>query len=82
MKTKKGNKRMIKKVIRIFEKCYFCPFCVDRHINEITGYYTKYICRKSDYREINKRDLSTFPDWCPLEDETITDFTKSPIIIW
>lgn len=80
-KAKEDDSKMTKKVIRIFTKCYFCPFCADKHIKEITDYYTKYMCRKSDYREINKKDLGKFPDWCPLEDETVVDFTKAPIIL-
>lgn len=67
---------MIKKVTRIFEACWYCPFCSDRHIKEINGYYVKYMCRKSQYREIDKKNIDTIPDWCPLEEETVTDFTK------
>lgn len=72
---------MVKKIIRIFDKCWSCPFCVDKHIKEPTGYYIKYMCRKSDYRKIEKKELGTLPDWCPLDDETVLDFTKSVMII-
>lgn len=67
---------MIKKVIKIFEKCYFCPFLKERHIKDVTEYRVDYLCRKGSFREIDKKDLKIFPDWCPLEDETIVDFTK------
>jgi len=67
---------MIKKVTRIFDKCINCPFCLDKHIKEITDYYIRYMCRKLDYKEINKKELVTFPDWCPLDEETIVNFTK------
>ncbi len=68
---------MIKKVIRIFDRCINCPFCTDKHIKEITGYYIKYMCRKLDYKEIIKEDLTKFPEECPLDDKTVIDLTVS-----
>ncbi len=68
---------MIKRVTRIFDRCINCPFCVDKHIKEITGYYIKYMCRKLDYKEISKEDLTKFPEECPLNYETIIDLTVS-----
>jgi hypothetical protein len=65
---------MIKKVTRIFENCFCCPFCRDAHIKEVTGYYVRYFCQKSESRVIDK--IKTFPDWCPLREETVIDFTK------
>lgn len=53
---------MIKKVIRIFEKCAYCPFCSDKLIREIAGYHIKYLCKKSEYKEIDRKDLDMFPD--------------------
>jgi hypothetical protein len=67
---------VVKKVIRIFKKCADCPFCVDKHIKEATGYGVKYVCIRSEYKEINMKELLVFPDWCPLEEETIMDFTQ------
>lgn len=71
---------MIKKVTRIFKKCADCPFCKDKHLKEVTGYYVKYVCMRSDYREIKMKELLMFPEWCPLEDETILDFTRLNIL--
>lgn len=79
---KEGNTNiMIKKVIRIFDKCINCPFCADKHIKEVTGYYVRHMCRKSDYKEIDREELVTFPDWCLLNDETVVDLTKSVMIM-
>jgi hypothetical protein len=66
---------MIKKVTRIFKKCADCLFCVDKHIKEVTGYHTEYVCLRSEYKEIARKELLFFPDWCPLEEETIIDLT-------
>ena len=66
---------MIKKVTRIFKKCADCPFCADKHLKETIGYYVKYVCMKSEYKEIVGKELLMFPDWCPLEEETIIDLT-------
>lgn len=66
---------MIKKVTRIFKKCADCPFCVDKHMKEVAGCYVKYVCLRSEYKEIGRKELLIFPDWCPLEDDTIMDFT-------
>lgn len=66
---------MIKKVTRIFKKCADCPFCVDKHIKEVIGYSTKYVCLRSEYKKIVRKELLLFPDWCPLEEETVIDLT-------
>lgn len=71
---------MIKKVIRIFKRCVDCPFCVDKHVKEVTGYYVKYVCLRSDYKEITRKEFLVFPEWCPLGDETIVDFAKLNIL--
>lgn len=66
---------MIKKVTIIFDRCINCPFCTDKHIKETNGYYIKYVCRKLDYKKINKEDLTKFPEECPLKNETVIDLT-------
>jgi hypothetical protein len=67
---------VIKKVIRIFKRCVDCPFCLDNHMKDVIGYHVKYVCLRSEYKEIYTKELLTFPDWCPLKDETVVDLTK------
>jgi hypothetical protein len=45
-------------------------------MKDVIGYHVKYVCLRSEYKEIYTKELLGFPDWCPLKDETVVDLTK------